>query len=169
MLHIHTIVTISFRAKDLIFFRLSGRLIIHCLAHLAEAPGGGAAHVVLGLLLQGPRQGHQPLAGDDGQREGLREGGDVAERHDARQPGVAVRLGDKVDERFDPSVGHHQLGELLGVLGDLADNRGGVLADELVGELEAGQDLWEDLRLDHNLGAKRSISRVLSYISVLFY
>lgn len=32
------------------------------------------------------------LGGDDGERHGLAEGGDVAQRHDARKPVVALRL-----------------------------------------------------------------------------
>ena len=91
------------------------------------------------------------LGHDDGQSEGLREGRDVAHGHDARELRVALRLADEVHERRRAAAVDDELGELGGMLGHLANARGGVLAHEGVAVLEAVEDVREDLRLDDHL------------------
>ena len=63
--------------------------------------------------------------------------------------------------RFISVSSRAHLGKFGRVLGDFADERGGVLADEVVGEAEAGEDLGEDLSLDDDLGEVERVLRDL--------
>ena len=124
---------------------------------LAQGPGGGGLHVVLRLLAQGGDQGTEAFFGDDREREGLGEGRNVPQRHDAGQAGVARGLRDVVDEGTHPTVADDELGELGRVLGDFADDGGGVLADQVVREAEAGEYFGEDFGFDHDLGQVQGV------------
>ena len=121
-------------------------------ADLAQRPHSGGLDVVLLFVDKSVLQRANALADDDGQRHCLGESGDVAERHDARQPHRRRRLAHKVDERGRAARVDHELGQLGRVLYDLAHAGGGVLAHIDVEVLEARQHAREDLGLDDDLG-----------------
>lgn len=75
-----------------------------------------------------------------------------------RQAVVADRFLHIIHQATHAAVAHDQLRQLGRVLGDLTNDRRRVLADQIVRELEAGEDLGEDLRLDDDLG---QVHRVL--------
>mmetsp|Transcript_10603 Transcript_10603/g.28591 ORF Transcript_10603/g.28591 Transcript_10603/m.28591 type:complete len:227 (+) Transcript_10603:545-1225(+) len=130
-------------------------------ADLTQGPGRGRLQVVLRFVDQCVLQGRDALGHDYGERQRLGEGRDVAQRHDAGQPVVSARLGDVVDHGGDAAGVHDELCEVRGVAGDLADAGRGVLAHELVDVLQAVQDPWEDLGLDHDLGQVHGVLRDL--------
>jgi len=69
------------------------------------------------------RAARQAALGDDGERQRLGERADEAERHDARQPRAAARLGDLVHQRAGRAQRHERRREVRAVLHDLRAGR----------------------------------------------
>mmetsp|Transcript_9509 Transcript_9509/g.11726 ORF Transcript_9509/g.11726 Transcript_9509/m.11726 type:complete len:276 (-) Transcript_9509:538-1365(-) len=121
-------------------------------ADLAEGPGGGGLNVILGLVDQRVLQRSDTLGHDNSHGKRVIEGRDVAEGHDAGEAGVSLGLRDVVHGGSGTTGVHDELGKLGGLLGDLADASGGVLAHLDVDVLQAVENAREDLSLDDDLG-----------------
>ena len=118
---------------------------------LTKGPGSSGPDVVFGLVDQSILEGLDAFGVDDANSESLVEGGDVAERHDARQPGVALRVTDIIHQSSLTTGVGDELRELGRLLGDLPDAGRGILTDEWVNVLQAVENPWEDLGLHHHV------------------
>lgn len=119
-------------------------------AHLSQTPGGGCPDALI-LIAEGLLERSDALGLDDSHGHGLIEGGDVAEGDDAGE-GLALGLGDEVDDGHCSSRVADELGKIDVLLGDFSDADGSVLADEGVVVLEAVEYLGEDVVVDHYFG-----------------
>ena len=131
-------------------------------ADLAEGPGGGGLDVVLWLVDQGVLEWSDTLGHDDSHCQRVIEGRDVAERHDAWQTCVTLRLADVVDGGSGATRVHNEFSELRGLFCDLTDASGGVFAHLHVNVLQAVEDSGEDLSLHDNLGQVNGVFGDLS-------
>ena len=94
---------------------------------------------------------HDALGNNDGESECLGEGSNVSDSHDTGELGITLGLTDVVDEGRGPTGVDDELGELGGVLGNLPDAGGRILANKGVIVLEAVENVGEDLGLNDNL------------------
>ena len=121
-------------------------------ADLSEGPSGGSLDVILRLVDEGVLKRSNTLGDNDSHGEGVIEGRDVTEGHDAGKSGVTLGLADVVDGGGGTTRVDDELGELGGLLGDFTDAGSGVLTNLDINILEAVEDSGEDLGLNDNLG-----------------
>ena len=121
-------------------------------ADLTKGPGSGGLDVVLWLVDEGILERSDTLGDDDSHGEGVIEGRNVTEGHDARKTGVALGLTDVVHGGGSTTRVNDELGELGGLLGDLTDASGGILAHLHIDVLQAVEDSGENLSLDDDFG-----------------
>ena len=127
-----------------------------------KRPGGGGLEVVLWLVDEGILEWGNSLGDNNSHGKGVIEGGDVTEGHDTWESGIALGLTDVVDSGGGSTRVDDELGKLWGLLGNLTDAGGSVLAYLDINVLETVEDPWEDLSLNNNLS---QIDSVLSDLS----
>lgn len=131
-------------------------------ADLTKGPGGGSLDVVLGLVDEGILKRSNTLRHDHSHGEGVVESGDVTESHNTRESGVALRLADVVNGSSSTARVHDELSKLSGLLSDLTNASGGVLAHLHIDVLQAVEDSGEDLSLHNDFSEVDSVLGDLS-------
>ena len=121
-------------------------------ADLSEGPGGGSLDVILRLVDEGVLERSNTLGDDNSHGEGVIEGRDVTEGHDTWETGISLGLADVVNGRSSATGVDDQLGKLRGLLGNLTDASGGVLAHLHIDILQAVENPGEDLSLNNDFG-----------------
>ena len=135
-----------------------------------KGPGGGGLEVVLWLVDEGILEWGNSLGDNNSHGKGVIEGGDVTEGHDTWESGIALGLTDVVDSGGGSTRVDDELGKLWGLLGNLTDAGGSVLAHLDINVLETVEDPWEDLSLNDDLskvdGVLGDLGEALAHVSL---
>jgi hypothetical protein len=131
-------------------------------ANLSKRPGCSSLKVVFRLIDEGILKRGNTLGNNHSHSEGVIEGRDVTESHDAWEASVSLRFRDIVNDSGSTTGVNNELSELSGLLSDFSDACSSILSDLNIEVLQAVKDSGEDLSLDDDFS---QIDGVLSDLS----